>query len=248
MSLIVWNWIPQNQNSLLLLANKDDFFDKQTKPIREWGSRGANSKQDQLSDGAWFGLGRNGRFAALTERRSNEGDTLYSLSLDQIVMNFIESDCGIDQYITRLKVDAVRCKPFNLIMYADNKFVGFESDKSRCFNIPVGIGGVSNANFDTPWPKLVQLKVGLRRLILKGDVKNDELLKLLRNTARADYENLPDTGISREREHALSSIFVKDHDYGTRSSLIVRRTLGSWRIAQTTYDGDSESKESELEI
>jgi uncharacterized protein with NRDE domain len=49
----------------------------------------------------------------------------------------------------------------------------------------------------------------------------DDLFSLLADDQRAEDARLPDTGVTREWERILSSVFIRSPDYGTRSSTVV---------------------------
>ena len=49
----------------------------------------------------------------------------------------------------------------------------------------------------------------------------DQLFEFLYNDRQAPDNQLPDTGIGLERERALSSMFIKSPNYGSRCSTVV---------------------------
>jgi uncharacterized protein with NRDE domain len=84
-----------------------------------------------------------------------------------------------------------------------------------------GVGALSNASFDTPWPKLVQLKTRLSQQ-LHQTVTDDALLALLHDRALVPDTNLPRTGVPLALERGLSAAFIALPGYGTRASSLVR--------------------------
>ena len=82
-----------------------------------------------------------------------------------------------------------------------------------------GVHGLSNHLLDTPWPKVERGKRALSsssrppRALEPGP-----LLEILLDRTRAADHDLPDTGVPRERERALSASFIATPDYGTRAS------------------------------
>jgi len=58
-------------------------------------------------------------------------------------------------------------------------------------------------------------------LLARGELKPDDLMDALFDDALAPDEQLPDTGIGLERERALSSMFIKAGNYGSRCTTVV---------------------------
>ena len=90
-----------------------------------------------------------------------------------------------------------------------------------------GLHGLSNANLDTPWPKVLRGKEKIQALLSQypGQViPEDHLIdEVLADSTSAEISRLPKTGMSEEMEHILSSIFVQweSRQYGTRSMAVV---------------------------
>jgi uncharacterized protein with NRDE domain len=85
-----------------------------------------------------------------------------------------------------------------------------------------GIGAVSNAEFDTPWPKLTRLKNKLKVHVDLCTTDTDSLVHLLHDTETVSNSELPSTGVSQMMERALSATFIKTQAYGTRACSVVR--------------------------
>jgi uncharacterized protein with NRDE domain len=238
MCLIAWNWQPQSDTPFLLVANRDEYYERPTRAMHWWEDEDILAGKDLRAGGTWLGISKSGRFAALTNFRDPKNADPNAHSRGTLVSNFLRGDTGIDEYLRELRVTSGDYNPFNLMLLDGDQFIGFESKRRRTFEIPHGIGAVSNAYFNTPWPKLVQLKVGLRKADLSERAGFGELFHLLGNTTRADVENLPKTGIPFEREHALSAAFIATTDYGTRASTIVRINKDGWSATERTFSAD----------
>ena len=114
--------------------------------------------------------------------------------------------------------------PFNLTVYDGATLLGLEGrvTSHRLVHLEPGFGGVSNADFNTPWFKQTRLQTDLERVLASDDCEDDTLLDLLLNDQVAPPHQLPQTGIPLERELALSAAFVRMGHYGTRASSLVR--------------------------
>jgi uncharacterized protein with NRDE domain len=83
------------------------------------------------------------------------------------------------------------------------------------------VGAVSNADFQTPWPKLIQLKNRLQQQEDRAQTDVNSLLPLLHDRSIAPDASLPHTGVPQELERVLSATFVATPTYGTRACSVV---------------------------
>lgn len=237
MCLIAWNWRPESAERLLLVGNRDEFYDRPALPLHWWDDAPILAGRDLTGGGTWLGVSRDGRLAALTNYRLPEGPRANAKTRGALVSGFLERSTGAIDYLESVRRDAADYNPFNLLVFDGRAFFGLESRHDRILEIAPGFSGVSNADFLTPWPKLNRLIDGMNALDRQGLLSEDaQLLKLLRNPRPApDYE-LPNTGIPIERERQLSSAFIATPNYGTRASTIVR--IGSPRssVFEHTFD------------
>lgn len=222
MCLIAWNWQPDSDTPLLLLANRDEFYARPTEPLRWWDGGKVLAGKDLQAGGTWLGVGRNGYLAAITNFRLPAIDPGTRPSRGTLVADFLRGDQDSAGYLAALAQRADDYSPFNLIVFDGLQFMGMESRSKRVHSIASGIGAVSNADFDTPWPKLLRLKAGLQAQCLARHTEMSELLPLLKDPSLPDDSALPRTGISLELERALSATFVHSANYGTRACSIVK--------------------------
>jgi len=100
-----------------------------------------------------------------------------------------------------------------------------------------GVGAVSNADFQTPWPKLNSLTNGLQQQLEHGQTSDAKLLALLQDRRVAADADLPNTGVPLPLERALSAAFVTLPDYGTRACSVLR--LGADQVTFTEQGFDA---------
>ena len=86
--------------------------------------------------------------------------------------------------------------------------------------IEPGVYGLSNAKLDTPWPKLLRCRDGLRELIDSDAVNPNALLRLLADTRPAPVKDLDDD-LPFAMAQAISAPFIRTSDYGTRCTTVV---------------------------
>jgi uncharacterized protein with NRDE domain len=237
MCLIAWNWQPDSDLPLLLIGNRDEFYARPTAPLQWWEDAGILAGRDLQAGGAWLGVDRRGRLAALTNHRDPGNARSNTPSRGSLVSDFLRGYANAQEYLNQLKPRASDYNPFNLLLFDGQQLMGFESHSARMLALAPGVGGVSNADFNTPWPKLCRLTQGLEAsLQLEAAPDDATLLSLLADrTVPADAE-LPRTGIAMETERALSMAFIATPAYGTRANTIVRLGQGSGSMLERTHN------------
>ena len=221
MCLIAWNWQPDSETPLLLLANRDEFYARPTLPMHWWDGGQVLAGKDLQAGGTWLGIGRNGLVAALTNHRSQTNDPEAKQSRGALVSDFLQGNTTAPDYLAALTLRADDYNPFNLIVFDGLHFMGFESRNKRVILLSPGVGAVSNADFDTPWPKLSRLKSNLQVQCQNGKTDVSDLLPLLQDKSMAADSALPQTGVSLELERLLSATFIQSAHYGTRACSVV---------------------------
>jgi uncharacterized protein with NRDE domain len=246
MCLIAWDWQPGPDPCLLLIGNRDEFFARPTQILHPWNDSPLLAGCDLQAGGTWLGLNRkNYRLAAVTNFRSPNSNLPSSTAKSRgtLVQEFLESDASSASFLNQLKKVSHLFLPFNLLLNDGEKMLGFESRSNQIIEIKPGISAVSNAGFDTPWPKLTQLKRQLMAYMqannhsaeLNNSLQIDQLLQMLANQKLAADSELPQTGISIERERALSGVFVNMPDYGTRASSLINMRQASACFIERSY-------------
>ncbi len=225
MCLIAWNWQPDGATPLLLVANRDEFYARPALPLHWWESA-ANGTQvlagkDLQGGGTWLGLSRSGRLAALTNYRSATPQRTDTPSRGELVAGFLHSGLDADTYLRKLAQRSADYNPFNLLVYDGQHLMGLESRDAKVLAKQPGLGAVSNADFQTPWPKLTQLRTNLATHASQGITDLRTLFPLLHDQTQAPDTALPQTGVPLALERVLSSTFIATPEYGTRACSVV---------------------------
>lgn len=222
MCLVAWNWQPQSETPLLLIGNRDEFYARSTQPLHWWPDGRVLAGKDLQAGGTWLGVSRSRRLAVLTNFRDPNQMRANPRSRGELVASFLLEDISAVAYLSQLSAKVAEYNPFNLLLLDGQQLLGFESRRATPFAITPGIGCVSNADFETPWPKLLRLKHRFQSLVESNQTDDDTLLEVLRDKTLTPDNQLPNTGIGLDRERALSAPFVATTDYGTRACSIVR--------------------------
>jgi uncharacterized protein with NRDE domain len=248
MCLIAWNWNPNLETSLLLVANRDEFYERPAQGLGWWRDGRILAGQDLQGGGTWLGLGRNGKLATLTNFRQPSMHDPRRPTRGQLVTNFLLSDLDARAFLEQLVPISQRYNPFNLLLFDGKELLGFQSRDNKILCIPAGPGAVSNADFHTPWPKLEKLQSRLAAQIQKGQTEPLHLWPLLQDASPAQDHELPRTGISQSLEKALSSAFIAMPGYGTRACSIVKVSPSRASFWEQNYGENGFQSEASFEF
>lgn len=239
MCLILFSYENHPHYRLILVANRDEFYDRPTAGVHLWNDdSGILAGIDLKEGGTWLGITTKGRFAAITNYRDTLSRKDHAKSRGLLVSEYLRSTTEVTECIDEIKKNVDLYNDFNLLI-GDMKHLYCLSSKPVASTIvEPGTHGLSNHLLDTPWPKTSSGKNELNRKTLgKKDFSIEELFSILRDKTQPEDQELPDTGVGLEWERILGPIFIKSETYGTRSSTILlidhsnRATL-----VERTYD------------
>jgi len=210
---------------LILLANRDEFYERPTAAAEFWQDfPDIFAGRDLVHGGTWLGITKRGRFAAVTNYRDPNA-LRGKFSRGDLVGDFLKTNESVEDYLTKIQKDAAQYSGFNLLVgefSSQMQTLGYYSNRKDTVKILApGIYGLSNHLLDTPWRKVSKGKAALTRFLQNGELEKDRFFELLSDKTLADDADLPDTGIGFEREKLLSAIFIETPIYGTRSSSVV---------------------------
>jgi uncharacterized protein with NRDE domain len=216
---------------LVIAANRDEFLDRPTARLAWWHAEDPEGPgtpilggRDLKEGGTWLGLNPAGRLALVTNIRQPLPPDAPGPSRGHLVPLWLRAQDGgalpaLSGY-----------KPVNLLAadFAEGECWWTSSMRVSATRLGPGLHGLSNAELDTPWPKVQKLKQRVAgafggRAAESLDALVSELFAALSDRTWAADADLPRTGVSLEWERALSAIFIRSADgrYGTRCSTLV---------------------------
>ncbi|WP_084332534.1 NRDE family protein [Marinobacterium jannaschii] len=249
MCLISLAWQLHPDYPLVLLANRDEFYDRPTAHLQYWEDHPQLlAGRDLQQGGTWLGLSRQGRLAAVTNFRNGQREQ-DKRSRGDLTRSFLCSALPAEDWIQRHQAEFDQYGGFNLLL-GDSQGLWYCSNRTPGYRkLEPGIYGMSNALLDTPWPKLQQLKQRLGEAIAHGALEEDQLLQMMRNEQTFADQLLPDTGISLPWERSLSACFIRLENYGTRaSSLVTQSSSGQVRFIEQRFDASGSAGRSAIEL
>lgn len=223
MCLIVFAYKIVPGSPLILAGNRDEFYQRPAEKAHLWKTEpSVIAGKDKKAGGTWLGLSANGRVAAITNYRDMSSIKTSAPSRGDIVKDALLSPLSTKEYLQKLKKSAGDYNGFNLITGTREKLFYFSNITMQISGLNPGLYGISNALLDTPWPKTVWAKNRFREILNSGNRKTDDYFSMLANSKKYPPEKLPETGLSLEMEKAVSSVFIKTEDYGTRCSTVLQ--------------------------
>jgi len=224
MCLILFALKQHPEYKLILAANRDEFFSRESMSAHYWEeNESIIGGKDKISKGTWLGINSNGRFVAITNYRDLSRENKNAKSRGLISRNFLLDDETVEEFLKKISDEGNVYNGFNMLLSDD----GFENmiHYSNVSNNPTrlrsGLHGLSNAFLDTPWPKVVNGKKMLSKLMNNFSIDPSALIELLTNSDIPPDNQLPETGISRDLEKKLSPVFISMNGYGTRCSTAI---------------------------
>lgn len=207
---------------LVVAANRDEFYQRPTKPADYWEeNQNILAGKDLEAGGTWLGVTKKGRISLLTNYRDLKNIKSDAPSRGHLVSDFLSSDIDAGQYLNDLAGKGDLYNGFNIICGDWDNLHYYGNYQKGVHKIAPGVHGLSNALLDTQWPKVVKGTEGLGKVMHSKDIDPDQLFELLYDDQTAVDEQLPDTGVGYDREKMLSPLFIKSEQYGSRCSTVL---------------------------
>jgi uncharacterized protein with NRDE domain len=219
---------------LVLLANRDEFHQRETRWCECWQDPFILAGRDMQAGGTWLGIKPNGRLAAVTNVREvppRPGEH----SRGDLPLNFLSGNADAPQSAADLRAAGNNYGGFNLLLYDGRQLAWCSNRHPTAEVLDPGIHVISNHLLNTPWPKAERLRSVLTAVT--DEDPESTWLSALTDDKAADDEQLPNTGVGVAAERALSPVFIRGERYGTRcSSIITIKDDGAAGFLEVNYD------------
>jgi uncharacterized protein with NRDE domain len=234
MCLIVFKFTPDAQRYLLLAANRDEFHERPARVMGWWSwPRGALAGRDEKGGGTWLALGRDGRWAAVTNFRDPRAGG-GRRSRGELPVEFIAGERSPERFSGDVHARRDAYGPFNLLV-GQRDSLWYVSSHAGPSPVEPGVHALSNGLLDEPWPKSRRAAKALGGLGELGPADPQRLFELMNDRQPADDDELPETGVGTELERFLSPPFIVGERYGTRCTTLVSLAGRSW-AAERSFD------------
>jgi uncharacterized protein with NRDE domain len=214
--------------SLIIAANRDEFFERPTLPAACWTDNAdVIGGRDLEKGGSWLAAARGGRLAAVTNFRDPNRQKAGSRSRGLLISDYVSSEQTPDAFLRELQSQLDRYDGFNLIVADPRGAFHFSNIDNAVTELQPGVHGISNHLLNTPWPKVERGKAAMTGLLRQPSERLvDGLFAALLDAEVPHDADLPATGLSLDWERRLSTVFIKGSAYGTRASTVVLMDYG----------------------
>ena len=207
---------------LIIAGNRDEFYNRKTAPAAFWEEHpDVLGGRDLEAMGTWLGMTRRGRISMLTNYRDVANLKSGAPSRGKLVSEFLTGADPAPAYLNAVAQRGGDFNGFNLIAGDVDALWYYSNYGDGIKRLTAGVFGLSNHLMDSPWPKVMRGKAHFAQALESRSVNSEELFTVLSDEEIAPDYALPATGLSLERERALSSIFIKTPDYGSRCSTVI---------------------------
>lgn len=208
---------------LIIAANRDEFYNRPTEAAHYWSDNPAIlGGRDAAACGTWMALNKvTGKVAFITNYRDPANINPKAPSRGQLVSDYLINSDTPQDYLEQVARKGKQYNGFNLVVGSANELWYYSNYGKGIQKLETGSYGLSNHLLDTPWPKVKAIKERFSEFIKEPDLPYERFISILSDSTLAPDEDLPDTGVGLNRERALSSIFIKTPDYGTRCSTVL---------------------------
>ncbi|MGB0560143.1 MAG: NRDE family protein [Pseudohongiellaceae bacterium] len=244
MCLITFAHRVNDKYPLILSANRDEFFSRKSREAQFWKDEAGCSNllagKDLVAGGTWIGVTKDGKFAAITNLRSNPGDNQASLSRGALTLEYLTGKESPLNFAKTIVGNLSSYRGFNLLLGNEEEIVFINSKDKSILPLEPGVYAFSNGTLNSNYSKVVKGKDNLTKLInTETELNPDLLIDMMRDRTTAADNSLPSTILSKALEKKLSSIFVSDtnRNYGTLcTTAFVTNSSGKTQFIEQNYD------------
>ena len=251
MCLILLSYRQHARRPLVIAANRDEFYDRPSQPAHFWeDAPWILAGRDLVGGGAWFGITRSGRFAAVSNIRDPEPAQENAPSRGRLVSEFLRGDPPPRAYLAEVARWGSRYNGFNLLAGDHDEIAYYNNRTEEILALAPGLYGLSNHRLDTPWPKVKNGKAALAKILGMPAAEPELILEMLSDRTLPSDDCLPDTGVGLVRERVLASIFIASENYGTRcSSVLIQDRDRRVRFVERNFSpGDASARTVQFEL
>lgn len=244
----------------IFAANRDEMYARPTQSAHFWPEHpNLLAGKDEVQQGTWLGITKQGKFAALTNCRQPSTENVshetkeYLTSRGTLVKNYLIGNQTTSEFAAELKATQKQYDGYNLIFgnILDGQFLHYNNYDNQTKKLSPGTHGLSNATLNTPWPKVQKVTTGMKHVSGDGNKVTEQLFKLFSDRETAPRHQLPNTGIPVEFEEAASAVFIQTPEYGTIGTTVIlvdQRNRVSFIERRFDHDGQIEENAFQFEL
>lgn len=222
MCLIGFSWKNHPRYALILVGNRDEFYDRKTASAHFWeDAPHILAGKDLEGGGTWLGINKQGQFTALTNYRDLANIKQDAPTRGLLTLDYLQAEIAPTEYAYLLQPHAEKYNGFNILLGDLDHLTYFSNYDPKVRELPSGLYGLSNHLLDTDWYKVRKLKTKLQKALEESEPEPEALLDLMHDLLIPPDEEVQQTGLSLAQEKMLSPMFIKSPNYGTHSSSVL---------------------------
>lgn len=222
MCLITFAWNHHPHYKLILVANRDEFFDRPTAPLGYWHDQPeVLGGRDLKEGGTWMGMHRAGRLTAITNYRDIANIKPQAPSRGYLTKDFLTGNQSSADFFRSVEGRLDQFNGFNLLTLEGDNLHYFNNVEKQLMNVEPGVYGLSNALLDTPWPKVEKAKRYFETSLRRDHPRPEEMFEWMSDSEMAPDDALPSTGVSTDLERKLSAMCILTENYGTCCTTVI---------------------------
>ena len=230
MCLIIFGYKTHQTFPLVVAANRDELYDRPSASSHFWPDNpNILAGRDLLANGAWMGISKLGRFAAVTNGIMASSHSKKVESRGKLTVDFLDGTTSAKEYALEIAARSANFNNFHLLI-CDIKSMWYVASSASGNDINTlellpGVYGLSNAGLNSRWPKCETGEKEMSALLAKDVFELPDLLSVISERTPAPKSKLVSLGLHEKQQSFLSAQFVSTETYGTRCSTLLRLNL-----------------------
>lgn len=226
---------------LIIAANRDEYFQRPSQSMHFWEDHpGILAGRDLSKGGSWLGVNRSGQFCAVTNLMTEAPKNPDLKSRGELVRRYLNGHETDTEFTDDIRKNYRQFNPFNVVYGSQDRIKAFCSQDGSLHDLPNGYHGLSNGLIGQHWPKMSVGVQWLTGLVDAGDISPEKLNTIMRDETKANKDKLPNTGVNKNIENYISSIFIRGDKYGTRTTTCLMFYQQDILISETNYNNQAE--------
>jgi len=247
MCLIVFSYQENKESSkafpgsLILAANRDEYYERPTESMHWWESEGVLAGKDLQAGGTWLAISDDGRFAAITNYKEPTNGNTDLKSRGELVSNYITSkEVTSSEYLENIK--GKNYAGFNLLLGDKEGIHYFSNRTEEVDKLEPGIHAVGNLLLNSQTKKYIKVKNQFKEL-LQTNPDEDGLLEFMKGDS-GDLSGLDMAGFKETEHEEIPYRFIKSDYYGTRNTTIITiNETGEYKISEQNFSENGKKLE-----
>lgn len=247
MCLITFNKQSSSKYPLILVANRDESYLRESKPIHFWEDNpDILGGRDMKAGGTWLAMTKTGRFAALTNQPFTQHEPIELTSRGALITNFLKNDIHAIDYAKELRENRMNYDGYNLVFGTVDDLYLYDNVIDEFKPFTDGTHSVSNTKDDLSKFRQSHSETNLERMTAEERPPSiDRLIESFQDrTPNPDFRDYPEQ-LNEAYAKQSSSIFIKgSQEFGTVSTTaIIIDDKGIVEMKEVRYSPEGEIQE-----